>query len=104
MSDYRPRRVRTRVTIKKLVIVCEGKKTEVQYFESFKKRNSGVDIRAVHGKCTDPKNIVKFAKERIDEWDINFKEGDSIWCVFDVDENTDEAIKNAVTEAEKHKI
>jgi len=104
MNGYRSRSVRTRRCKNILVIVCEGEKTEVQYFESFRKRNSGVNIKPIHGKCTDPKNIVKFANKCIDKWGINFKEGDGIWCVFDVDENRDEAIKDAVKQAENNTI
>ena len=95
MKPYKSRRVGTRRAKNNIVIVCEGEKTEVQYFEGFRKRNSGVNIRAVHGKCTDPKSIVDFAKDCVEKWDVDFDIGDGLWCVFDVDENADEAIENA---------
>lgn len=103
-KGYRPRRENIKKSLKSIVIVCEGEKTETQYFHGFKKRNSGVNIVPLHGKCTDPKSIVDFAKEQIGKKDLNFDEGDSLWCVFDVDENTDEMIDRAVKLANKHNI
>lgn len=77
MKGYHSRKERIRKPKRIVIIVCEGKKTEITYFNRFKTRNSGVHIDTVHGKCTDPKNIVDFAEERMtNKWSIDFDEGD----------------------------
>ncbi len=103
-KGYHPRKERTRKQRRRVYIVCEGEKTEIIYFNGFKERNSGVEIITVHGKYTDPINIVKFAEERMHKWDIDFDKGDGVWCVFDVDENSGPVIKNASDHAIAKKI
>jgi hypothetical protein len=104
---YHSRKKGARKPLKHIVIVCEGKKTETQYFNGFRERNSGVEIEPIYGECTDPKNIVEFAKKQIDKFDLNFEEGDGLWCAFDVDhidKNKIEMIKYAVKFADKNNI
>lgn len=103
-KGYHPRKERTRKPKRRVYIVCEGEKTELKYFNGFKERNSGVEIIPVHSKYTDPISIVNFAEERIDKWDIDFDEGDGVWCVFDVDENSSSDIKKASDLASAKKI
>ena len=105
MKGYYSRKERIRKPKRTVLIVCEGEKTEITYFNKFKIRNSGVHIDAVHGKCTDPKNIVDFAEERMNnKWSIDFDEGDGVWCVFDVDDNTDHVLKNTFEHAKTKNI
>lgn len=102
---YRFRKEGTRKPRTKIIIVCEGKETEINYFNGFKTRNSGVDIIPLHGKCTDPKNIVLFAEEGMKfKWSVDLIEGDSIWCVFDVDENKSHTIKDTYNYAKARNI
>lgn len=74
------------------VIVCEGKVTERIYFERYRTvlRDSNIKIETPKPKCTDPVNLTKFALEQIKKRRYNIKTGDTIWCVFDCDENTNE--------------
>lgn len=84
-----------RDTLPVVLIVCEGKVTEPQYFEGLKRaaRNPRVTIRISpqHGV---PKTLVEVAKQWKDvaekeakrEGDDNLRI-DSVWCVFDVDEH-----------------
>ena len=37
------------------------------YFDSYKTRYSNLNIIPLYGKCTDPKNIVRFTKEQINQ-------------------------------------
>jgi len=78
-----------------ILIVCEGKNTEPQYFDGFKRncRNPRVEILIAreHGV---PKTLVETAKEykSMAEADAKRKRDenlayDSVWCVFDVDEH-----------------
>ncbi|MCK5322181.1 MAG: RloB domain-containing protein [Candidatus Aenigmarchaeota archaeon] len=103
-KGYHSRREGIRKPKRKIVIVCEGKETEIIYFNGFKTRNSGIDIIPIHGKCTDPKNIVAFTEERIPKWSLDFDEGDSLWCVFDVDENTNSVLKDTFEHAKTKNI
>ena len=103
-KGYHSRREGIRKPQRTIIIVCEGKETEIIYFNGFKMRNSGVDIVPMHGKCTDPKSIVAFAEERMSKWSLDFDEGDGLWCVFDVDENTNSILKDTFEHAKTKNI
>lgn len=94
-KGYCSRKEKNRKIRKRIYIICEGEKTEHNYFNGFKERNSGVEIIPIGGQYTDPKNIVEFAEKRIDKWSIDFEYGDAVWCVFDVDRNSDHVLKEA---------
>lgn len=67
---------------KRILIVCEGKKTEPNYFRSFRITSAVIKIKAL-GKNT--KELVTIAK-RFQEQAIKNKERfDQVWCVFDRD-------------------
>jgi hypothetical protein len=78
-----------------ILIVCEGEKTEKQYFLGFERacRNSRVKIEVAqeHGV---PRTLVEIAKEykreaeekAAREEDENLAY-DSVWCVFDIDKH-----------------
>lgn len=103
-NGYRSRKEKFRKPKRKVIIVCEGEKTEINYFNGLKTRDSGVEIIPVHGG-THPKHIVKYAEERMNsKWSIDFDEGDGIWCAFDVDENSNSDIKNAYEHAKTKNI
>ena len=78
---YSPRQVGTRELKERFLIVCEGSKTEPNYFRSFRVPKNVVEVD-VHGLGEDPSKLVKSAK------DLKNKDGDDydqIWCVFDRD-------------------
>jgi len=70
-----------------ILIVCEGAKTEVNYFEEIRKslRLSAMEID-IQGLGQDPKSLVERAKQLRHE---NSEENpyESVWCVFDRDEH-----------------
>ena len=94
-----------------MVIVCEGEKTEPNYFHGFRKEHrlqkelfdvvSGKD-----GHGNDPANLVKFAKEKKKKLDKDAKEygfkDHQVWCVFDRDRHPD--IDQAINQAYDNKI
>ncbi len=97
-----------------IVIVCEGKETEVDYFNGFNSRYTRVDVIVPDknsrgknkSKSTDPESLVEKAiyyKEN--KYDIDEKDGDRVWCVFDVDinYNNNNAVKSKIDEIEKAK-
>ena len=74
------RRGPTREPYDVVLIVCEGKKTEPEYFEGLKKacRLSSANIKVVPGDGNDPVSIVKHAL-------AEYRKGgyDRVFCVFD---------------------
>ncbi len=93
MSGYKRRKKNTRIPRKVYVIVYEGKKTERIYFEKYRTRYSNLSIETPDSKYTDPKNLIKFAKQY--EENLTFDNGDTIWCVFDCDENENDGLAKA---------
>ncbi|PQQ47017.1 RloB family protein [Bacillus thuringiensis] len=73
-----------------VLVVCEGEETEIKYFSALKKiyRGFGIDIKPTNTKFTDALNIVNNALLQMEKHDINLQEGDTVWCVVDVDKNT----------------
>lgn len=76
-----------RAAYKKILIVCEGEKTEPNYFagarEYYELNTVNVEVR---GDCSsDPMSIVSFAKQRYREEKDAGDPFDKIYCVFDKD-------------------
>lgn len=74
---FSQRLVETRSLRKRFLIVCEGEKTEPNYFRGFRVPGRTVDIRGV-GYNTDSlvREAIRIMKQ--DEYD-------QVWCVFDRD-------------------
>ena len=90
------RKVGSRGAVKpSILIVCEGTKTEPQYFESFKVKSSTIYVRGT-GKNT--LSVVEEAEK------INEKDGpyDQVWCVFDRDSFEPNKFNSAI-KAAKHR-
>lgn len=81
--------------IENILILCEGEKTEPNYFNSIKRkyRLSNVDIRGL-GSNTD--RIVETAIK-------NHKDYSQVWCVFDRDSFSAQHFNRAFQIAEKYK-
>jgi hypothetical protein len=58
----------------RVLIVCEGKKTEPYYFGGLRLhyRLSSANIEITPANGTDPMSIVSFAEARLDEYDRAF--------------------------------
>ena len=92
-NEERPfaRHSATRTAARSVIIVCEGVKTEYQYFEAIRKtlRLPTVTVQVVHSGATDPRSIVRNAlelrqeRERERRWSAD----DTAWAVFDGDEH-----------------
>jgi len=89
---YSPRNVDTREVRQRFLIVCEGEKTEPNYFEGF--RVSKVVKIDVKGLGENPSKLVQRVKELKKQDDY-----DQIWCVFDRDSWTVEDFNNAIKNA-----
>lgn len=83
-----------------ILIICQGEKTEPNYFKGMKlfERISNVNIEII-STPVDPYKIIECSliKKRS-------KEYDQIWCVFDIDATTIENVNRAFTLADRNKI
>ncbi len=94
-KEYDPDRARRRKRRPVIYIICEGKETETNYFRHFRTRNCLVDVVPISSKHTAAEHLVKHARTLISHADYFPNDGDQIWCVFDCDENSDAALRNA---------
>ncbi|OCQ89375.1 abortive phage infection protein [Nostoc sp. MBR 210] len=88
---YSNRKIDVKDIRKRFLIVCEGEKTEPNYFKSF--RSPGLVI-AIHGIGANPSRLVDEAKKlcKQDEYDYT-------WCVFDRDSWPKQDFNNALQNA-----
>ncbi|MGC1396347.1 MAG: RloB family protein [Coleofasciculaceae cyanobacterium] len=92
---YSERKVNIRELRQRFLIVCEGEKTEPNYFRRFRVPKNVAEIN-IQGLGENPSKLVKSAKElKIQE------EYDQVWCVFDRDDWTVEDFNNAIKNAEE---
>ncbi|WP_414755960.1 RloB family protein [Anabaena sp. CCY 9910] len=88
---YSPRKVDIKEIRQRFLIVCEGQKTEPNYFRSFRVPKVVIDVQ---GLGINPTGLVDRAKELRSQGEY-----DQIWCVFDRDSWTEQdfcfAIKSA---------
>lgn len=98
-TGYRKPRVR-------ILLICEGKKTEPQYFDELRieYHHPEIEVCALHGDCTDPLNLVSLGCEQFLRGGDNGhgiqkppRVFDEIYILFDRDEHPsyEEAIKKA---------
>lgn len=83
------RRASRREAYEKILIVCEGEKTEPNYFKEAREyyglNTVNVEVR---GDCgSDPMSIVRFAKQRFREEKDLGDPFDKVYCVFDKDDH-----------------
>ena len=82
------RRVAKRAPYDRILVVCEGSKTEPSYFRELVDyyRLSMVDVRVI-GLGADPDKVVREADKIAQEENRIGEEFDSVFCVFDRDEH-----------------
>ena len=100
-SDYLRRQTKTRETRKRFLIVCEGEKTEVNYFKAFTVPKK-IEVM-VKGEGKNSLSLVEKAIKIIDNLnkDDSF---DQIWCVFDKDNCSKEQFNQAEGLAKEQNI
>lgn len=71
-----------------ILIVCEGEKTEKNYFETLKKQLNLTNANIIIDPDSNPSpsSVVKYAKQKLEQ---NPNEYDEIYCVFDRDRHKD---------------
>ena len=99
------RQSRIRVERKRILIVCEGEKTEPNYFRSFQKAlPKGVVELEIIGTGDNTLNVVnKAIEERNKKKDTN-RAYDQVWAVFDKDSFPDHRFNEAVFLAKREKV
>jgi hypothetical protein len=101
------RRKPGRVVKPRWLIVCEGAKTEQEYFHGLRKALGNKVILEFDARHSDPKSIVEVAAAakrnaaRAARQDPN-EEFDQIWCVFDRD--THPLVQEALCQAEANSL
>ena len=94
------RKSATRDERKKILIVCEGEKTEPNYFRSFRYPKDVVEV-SVDGAGCETIRVVERAIERRDKANNSKNPYDEIWCVFDRDSFPKAHFYNALAMARK---
>ena len=94
-------RRKSRQIVCKILIVCEGTKTEPNYFEAFKNLNGGtivydIDVRGLGQNTTD---VVDKAIELKSKGDY-----DRVWAVFDKDSFSANKFNGAIIKAQNNGI
>jgi hypothetical protein len=95
---YSPRKVNTREVKQRFLIVCEGAKTEPNYFRSFRVPKDVMEIE-IKGLGENPSKLVQSAKELASQ-----DEYDQVWCVFDRNDWSLEDFNKAITQAKRLKF
>ena len=84
-----------------IYIFCEGEKTEPTYFKRWRER--GMSVHVIPVSHTDPVGIVKDVKRKMQMLSFEPAQGDSVWCVYDVDDNSDLVLQKAGKQAKEKK-
>ncbi|NEP56439.1 MAG: RloB domain-containing protein [Symploca sp. SIO2G7] len=95
---YSQRKVDTREIKQRFLIVCEGEKTEPNYFRNFRVSKVVVDIK---GLGTNPSNLVQETKKLRDKEKQDYNQ---VWCVFDRDSWQADDFNSAIRDAKREKI
>ena len=94
------RTVRTRPLRQRFLVVCEGEKTEPNYFREFR---VWVEVKIV-GTGKDTMDVVKHAERLRDEAQRQGREYDQCWAVFDLDEFPSSKFNDAIRRAQNKGI
>jgi len=94
------RREKTR-KLRRILIVCEGTKTEPNYFKKFKANPDVFDAIDVQGIGYNTVSLIKEAIKIKEEKKEPYIE---IWCVFDKDDFSIESIEEAIKLANQNQI
>lgn len=91
-------------TGQRVLVVCEGKRTEPAYFEALKNelKLTGVTVDVVSPHGTAPNNVVDCAARKAKDATKNGIPYDRVWCVFDHDNHA--TYGSARTSADKGTI
>ena len=90
------KRRKPRNIVVRILIVCEGEKTEPNYFNAFREINQGTTIIEVEGCGMNTSSVVKKAIELSEGSE---QEYDRVWAVFDKDSFSSQRFNEAIAKA-----
>ena len=95
-KGYAERVINTRTLRERFLIVCEGEKTEPNYFRGFRPAGKVLDIRGVgYNTVTLVREAIKLKAQAV---------YDQVWCVFDRDDFPAQHFNEALSIARSHNI
>jgi hypothetical protein len=97
---FHSRRVGSRPLPYSFLIVCEGSKTEPEYFEAFPLARGKASIETSRGGGA-PGQVVTKAVQRAKQAKSEGTPFDQVWCVFDRDDVDEDDFNRALQEANK---
>lgn len=87
-----------------ITLICEGRnQTETKYFKHFNKRENPYTLKIISSEATDPKSMIKKAKQKIAEMDLDNSIGDRVFCLIDLDLSQDQLNKIEEEKSSKSK-
>ena len=97
------RKTDLRAGYENILIVCEGEKTEPNYFCAFSVKTANLEV---YGEGLNTKSLIRFADKRVKEAERKSEYYDQVWCVFDKDSFSDEKFNTAIqmAEAKRYKV
>lgn len=96
--EYSRKNVNTREVKQRFLIVCEGEKTEPNYFRSFRVPGNVIHIKGVG---YNPSKLVDRTKELYKQEEEDY---DQVWYVFDRDDWLTQDFNNAINKANNQKF
>jgi len=90
--------------LRRILIVCEGEKTEPNYFKSFPIELEVCDNIDVYGKGYNTVSLIEEAIRLKNEAEKRKERYIEVWCVFDKDDFSIEQFENAIRLSEQNNI
>ena len=90
--------------LRRFLIVCEGEKTEPNYFKKFPENPEVYDKIDIHGTGYNTLSLINEAVRLKDEAQKRKEPYIEVWCVFDKDDFSIEQFKSAILLARKNQI
>jgi hypothetical protein len=95
MSKRYARKLNIREKKEKILIVCEGEKTEPNYFRAFRKLVEVFEIE-IDGRGYNTMSLVEYAISLKENAERNNLPYNQVWCVFDKDSFSDDIFNKAI--------
>ncbi len=78
------KRISAQRPLRKILIVCEGKKTEKYYFDAFETNKKLIEVKVL-GAGRNKDSLVEYAIELKIDAELRNEKYAEVWCVFDRD-------------------
>jgi RloB-like protein len=99
MNRRLKRKIETRTVLNNFLLVCEGSKTEPNYFEKFR-----VPKTVIRGTGKNTLSLVKYTISEVEKESKSGISYDQVWCIFDRDSFPIAQVNAAFELAQRHNI